>query len=71
MNDINIKFKNMREATGMSQSQFAHYFNMSVGNIHNWEQGVCKPAGYLVEMMRKILTHDEKLPHGQGWYDDE
>lgn len=50
-----MTIKELRNQTGLSQSQFAKYFNIPVGTIHNWEQKISSPPQYVVEMIEKIL----------------
>lgn len=49
-----ITVKELRIKTGMSQSQFATYFGVSVRSLQGWEQGKKPPQG-VVNMMARIL----------------
>ena len=50
-----MKIKELRNLTGMSQSQFAAYFGISVRTIQEWEQERKSPPAYLVGLLKRIL----------------
>lgn len=50
-----MKIKELRDLTGMSQSQFAAYFGISVRTIQQWEQERRQPPEYLVGLLKRIL----------------
>lgn len=50
-----MSIKELRKQTGMSQSQFAKRFNIPVGTLAHWEQGVRKPPNYVLTMIEEIL----------------
>ncbi len=50
--------KEIRKKAKMSQSEFSRYFGINIGNIHNWEQGICKPPDYLCDLLLKILKYE-------------
>ena len=56
------QISDLRCSTGLSQTQFASYFHIPVGTLQDWEQGRRKPAEYIISMMQRILSTDEKLP---------
>ncbi len=56
-----MEIKNLREKLGLSQSKFAAKFNIPIGTIHNWEQGIRKPPIYVTEMIEKIIILEENL----------
>lgn len=47
----------LRESTGMSQKQFAAWFNIPLKTVQNWEYGRSKPPIYVVEMIQTIINH--------------
>lgn len=53
--------KEMRQQTGLSQSQFAEKFGIPVRTIQKWEIGASKPKPYLLHMMQEMLRQDEQL----------
>lgn len=53
--------KEMRQQTGLSQSQFAEKFGIPVRTIQKWEIGASKPKPYLLHMMQEMLKQDEQL----------
>lgn len=56
-----MTIKELRQQSGMTQKQFAEYFNIPVRNIEDWERGIapCKP--YLLDLMRYKLKKENKL----------
>lgn len=53
-----MKIKELRNSTGMSQSQFAAYFGISVRTIQEWEQERSSPPVYLVGLLKRILDFE-------------
>lgn len=58
--DINIA-KILRKATGMSQNEFAKYFEMPAGTLRNWEQGIRACPEYLIKLMVSKLKNDKMI----------
>lgn len=56
-----MTIKELRKKTGMSQSAFAAYFDISVRNIQEWEQGRRTPPPYVVSMMNRIINLENGL----------
>lgn len=56
-----ITVKSLRERSGMSQSQFPNYFEISIRTVQSWEQGLRTPPDYAILMMEKILKYEKKL----------
>ncbi len=50
-----MSIKEMRNYTGLSQSKFAHIFDIPVATLKDWEQGRRTPPTYVINMMRSIL----------------
>ena len=69
-----IDVKQIREAQGMSQTEFAAYFGFSVRTLQEWEQGRSKPRGvarnFLLllqrepEMVHRVLVGADAIPDG-------
>lgn len=55
-----MSIKELRTSTGMSQSQFANYFGLSVRSLQEWEQGRKSPPTYLVGLLKRILVLEER-----------
>ncbi len=51
--------KQTRLQLGLSQSQFALAFHISVNTLQNWEQGRCVPEGP-AQVLLKIADHNPK-----------
>ena len=52
---IFMTVREMRKSLGLSQKEFAAYFDIPIGNIQHWEQGVSNPPKYVLKMMNRIL----------------
>ena len=55
-----MTIKELREKTGLSQSQFADYLEIPVATIRNWEQGRRVPPDYVISLIGKVLNVDTK-----------
>lgn len=55
-----MDIKKLRARVGMSQRQFAEYFNIPKRTIENWEGGQRKPPAYVVELI-KYKIEKERL----------
>lgn len=64
----NNKIKILRKQTKMTRQQFADYLGIPRGTIRNWEQGVSKPADYIINMIEKLLKHEAKIHIYNGEY---
>lgn len=53
--------KELREKTGLSQSQFAKATNLPVSTLHNWEQGKNQPPSYVLIWLEKALKYDKLI----------
>ncbi len=54
MNMLKDKLKELRKKKGITQTEFAKEFNISVGTIGNWETGNREPD---YEMLKKIAKY--------------
>lgn len=59
---VSMNIKELRKATGLSQSKFAAYFGIPVRTLQEWEQERQHPPSYVIAMMERIwqLEHPEK-----------
>jgi DNA-binding transcriptional regulator YiaG len=55
------QLKTLRERSGMSQSQFAKYFNIPTDSIQNWEQGRRKCPQYLIDLIEYKLVNEHLI----------
>lgn len=60
-----MNIKELRQRTGLSQSQFADYFEIPVRTIQKWERNGSTPPEYIPKMMERILDLEDKL-NGKG-----
>lgn len=56
-----MTIKELRAKSGMTQKQFAAYFNIPKRSIENWEEGHRKCPQYVVELAEYKLKNDGKL----------
>ena len=56
-----MDIKELRQATGMSQSQFAKYFNIPIRTIQDWEQGKRKCVPYLLKLIEYKLNNENLI----------
>jgi len=47
--------KELRDRTGLSQSQFSKQFNIPLSTLRKWEQADATPAPYLVTLLTQII----------------
>lgn len=50
-----MTIKELRVSTGMTQQEFAEYFNIPRRTIENWEGGKRKPPEYVIELIKYKL----------------
>ena len=53
-----MEFKELRQASGMNQTQFAKYFKVPRRTVQNWESGVNRCPEYLLELMHYKLEKE-------------
>lgn len=56
-----MKFKELRQASGMNQTDFAKYFNIPRRTVQNWELEINKCPEYLLELMSYKLNNEKKI----------
>lgn len=52
-----MRIRDMRRATGLSQSRFADLFDVPVATLKDWEIGRRTPPDYVAGMMETILQY--------------
>ena len=55
------KIKELRKQTGMSQSQFATYFDIPVRTLQDWEQERRQPPEYLSKLIERLLRYENLI----------
>ena len=55
---MEVSIAEIRKSTGMSQSEFAKFFDIPVRTLQDWEQGRRVPPPYVPGMMLRILKHE-------------
>ena len=63
----NTEISKIRESTGMSQSQFAEQFGISVRTLQDWEQGRREMPSYVLDMI-ELLVEENKAGKHLAWY---
>lgn len=56
-----MTFKELRKASGMTQREFAKYFNIPRRSIENWEADSEKCKPYLLDLMEYKLRKEKNL----------
>lgn len=56
-----MNIKQLRTMSGMTQAQFADYFNIPKRTVENWETGVRTPPEYVVRLIEYKLTNEGKI----------
>ena len=49
----------LRQKTGLSQSQFAKRFHLNVRTVQTWEQGTRKTPDYVIWLITKVIELEE------------
>ena len=57
-NMVNMNFQELRQASGMNQSQFSRYFHIPLRTVQHWEAGTRKCPTYLLELMEYKLNNE-------------
>lgn len=53
-----MNFKELRQQSGMNQTDFAKYFGIPRRTVQNWEGGQRQCPEYLLELMKYKLIHE-------------
>lgn len=56
-----VQVKAIREATGLTQENFAKRIDVAVGTLRNWEQGRRDPEGPARALLRAIHNDPENV----------
>lgn len=56
-----MKIKEIRQASGLSQSKFAELISVSVDTLRNWEQGRRSPTGPAKALLRAIANDPQHV----------
>lgn len=56
--DVAKEIKKMRSQTGLSQTEFADKYHISVANIRDWEQGRRDCPDYVIELLRFKIENE-------------
>lgn len=60
-----MNIKELRTASGMSQSQFSAYFSIPLDTLQNWEQGRRKCPDYLLDLIEYKLKKENIINTNQ------
>ena len=50
--------KALRARTGLSQFKFASTYNIPIGTIRNWEQGLTASPDYVLDLLERAISQD-------------
>ena len=56
-----MEFKELRQQSGMTQKEFAEYFEIPKRTIENWDEGVRQCPEYLLKLMEYKLIKEGKI----------
>ena len=51
----------LRQKTGLSQSQFAKRFHLNVRTVQTWEQGTRKTPDYVIWLITRVIELEELI----------
>lgn len=57
-----MTIKELRKASGMTQTAFGEYFGIPMRTIQNWESGTSECPRYLSDLVEFKLKSDRKIP---------
>ena len=55
-----MTIKELREKTGLSQSQFAKKYKLSIRQVQSWEQGQRNTSEGTLYMLERLINEDFK-----------
>ena len=55
-----MNIKEIREMTGLNQTQFAKKFDIPLRTYQNWEGGRRNPPEYVLAMLQKLVEMEYK-----------
>jgi DNA-binding transcriptional regulator YiaG len=53
-----MTFKELRQASGMTQKEFSEYFGIPKRTIESWEEEIRKCNDYIIELMEYKLKNE-------------
>ena len=56
-----MKINEIRAITKMTQRQFAEHFEIPIGTLRNWEQGIANPPDYIFQMIYTSIRRDKMI----------
>lgn len=56
-----VQVKEIRKATGLSQTKFARHLNIEVATLRNWEQGRREPTGPAKALLTALKNDPEHV----------
>ena len=54
---MTFMIKELRDATGMTQKEFANSYGIPLSTLRKWEQGESSPAPYILNLLAKTIPH--------------
>ena len=57
---VMLYIKELRESTGLSQTEFAKVYNIPVSTLRKWEQNESAPPVYVLALIEKTLPFNKK-----------
>lgn len=55
-----IRFRQLREYSGMYLAEFARYYGIPIRTIENWDAGTREPPAYLLELLLADAMNSKK-----------
>lgn len=52
--------RELRDATGMTQREFANTYRIPLSTLRKWEQGEASPAPYVIELLARTIPSIEQ-----------
>ena len=53
-----MNIKEIRELTGLNQTDFAKKYDIPLRTYQNWEYGTRKPPEYVLTLLRKVVEYE-------------
>lgn len=53
-----MDIKEIRKKTGLSQANFAKFYNIPRRTVENWESGTNTPPDYLLALLERVVAED-------------
>ena len=52
--------RELRDATGMTQKEFANMYKIPLSTLRKWEQGEASPAPYVIELLARTIPSEKQ-----------